>query len=79
MTRLQRLYGDHGQSPWLDNLTRPYLQNGTLTRLIDDGIRGVTSNPTIFAIRLRAREGRVLASTPGQAATSRPGSAEHSR
>ena len=35
MTRLQRLYEDHGQSPWLDNLTRPYLHNGTLTRLID--------------------------------------------
>ncbi|HYT25156.1 MAG TPA: transaldolase family protein, partial [Actinomycetota bacterium] len=49
MTKLQRLYDDHGQSPWLDNLTRPYLRDGTLARLVADGIRGVTANPTIFA------------------------------
>lgn len=49
MTRLQRLYRDHGQSPWLDNLTRGYLRDGTLARMVDDGIRGVTANPTIFA------------------------------
>jgi transaldolase len=54
VTRLQRLYEDHGQSPWLDNLTRPYLRNETLIRLIDDGIRGVTSNPTIFAKAVEA-------------------------
>ena len=49
MTKLQRLYDDYGQSPWLDNLTRPYLRDGTLARLVADGIRGVTANPTIFA------------------------------
>ena len=49
MTMLQRLYAEQGQSPWLDNLTRPYLQEGTLARMVTDGIRGVTSNPTIFA------------------------------
>jgi transaldolase len=49
MTKLRRLYHEHGQSPWLDNLTRPYLRDGTLARLVDDGIRGVTANPTIFA------------------------------
>jgi transaldolase len=49
MTKLQRLYQDHGQSPWLDNLTRPYLRDGTLARLVAGGIRGVTANPTIFA------------------------------
>ena len=43
-----------GQSPWLDNLTRDYLRDGTLGRLVTDGIRGVTANPTIFA---RAIEG----------------------
>ena len=48
MTKLQQLY-DHGQSPWLDNLTRGHLRSGALRRLIDDGIRGVTSNPTLFA------------------------------
>jgi transaldolase len=49
MTKLQRLYHDYGQSPWLDNLTRPDLRDGTLARLVADGIRGVTANPTIFA------------------------------
>jgi len=48
-TKLQRLYAEHGQSPWLDNLTRPYLREGTLARMVADGIRGVTANPTIFA------------------------------
>ncbi|MEX0664857.1 MAG: transaldolase [Acidimicrobiia bacterium] len=40
---------DFGQSPWYDNLTRELLQDGGLAKLFkDDGIRGVTSNPTIF-------------------------------
>jgi len=54
MSKLQRLYAEQGQSPWLDNLTRGYLRDGTLARLVGDGIRGVTANPTIFA---RAIEG----------------------
>jgi transaldolase len=49
MTKLQRLYEEHGQSPWLDDLTRPSLRDGTLARLVADGIRGVTANPTIVA------------------------------
>jgi transaldolase len=49
MTRLHRLYNEQGQSPWLDNLTRDYLRDGTLARYVRDGIRGVTANPTIFA------------------------------
>jgi transaldolase len=49
MTKLQQLHQDFGQSPWLDNLNRPYLRDGTLARMVDDGIRGVTANPTIFA------------------------------
>ena len=28
MTKLQRLFTEHGQSPWLDNLTRAYLRDG---------------------------------------------------
>jgi transaldolase len=54
MTKLQRLYQEQGQSPWLDNLTRAYLRDGTLGRLVADGVRGVTANPTILA---RAIEG----------------------
>jgi transaldolase len=39
----------YGQSVWLDNISRDLLQSGGLKQLIDeDGIRGVTSNPTIF-------------------------------
>jgi transaldolase len=49
MTRLHQLYDRYGQSPWLDNLTRTYLRDDTLGRLVADGIRGVTANPTIFA------------------------------
>ena len=48
-TKLQRLHSEYGQSPWLDNLTRPYLRDGTLDQLMARGIRGITANPTIFA------------------------------
>jgi transaldolase len=48
MTRLHDLYADQGQSPWIDNLSRPGILEGGLQKLVDDGIRGVTSNPTIF-------------------------------
>jgi len=48
MDRLIRLYEEFGQSPWLDNLKRGYLTTGQLTRLREGGIRGQTSNPTIF-------------------------------
>jgi transaldolase len=38
-----------GQSIWIDNLNRDLLDEGTMARLIEeDGISGVTSNPTIF-------------------------------
>jgi len=52
MTKLERLYTECGQSPWLDNLTRGYLRDGTLARMIGDGIRGVTANPTIFTLAI---------------------------
>jgi transaldolase/glucose-6-phosphate isomerase len=41
--------GEAGQSPWLDYIHRGMIASGELARRIaDDGIRGVTSNPTIF-------------------------------
>ena len=46
-TRMQALL-DLGQSVWLDYLRRGMLQSGELQRLVDDGLRGMTSNPTIF-------------------------------
>src|SRR5688572_20831779 len=39
-----------GQSVWLDNISRGLITGGGLRRLIDeDGVRGITSNPAIFA------------------------------
>jgi transaldolase len=54
MTTLNDLYTEQGQSPWLDNLRRDYLRQGKLQSLVDQGIRGVTSNPTIFAKAIEA-------------------------
>jgi transaldolase len=48
MERLQQLFAEYGQSPWLDNLRRGYLTSGELAVLRDGGVRGLTSNPTIF-------------------------------
>ncbi|XP_024530953.1 uncharacterized protein LOC9663123 [Selaginella moellendorffii] len=45
LTLLHELYSKHQQSPWYDNLRRPVTD---LQPLIDSGVRGVTSNPTIF-------------------------------
>jgi transaldolase len=40
---------DHGQSVWLDNLSRSIIQSGELGDMIaNQGIRGITSNPAIF-------------------------------
>ncbi len=40
---------EHGQSVWIDNLSRGGLNEGRLARLMDeDAVTGVTSNPTIF-------------------------------
>jgi transaldolase len=48
MNPLVRL-GELGQSPWYDYITRDLIASGELARLIrEDGLRGMTSNPTIF-------------------------------
>ncbi|MBA3317260.1 MAG: transaldolase [Gemmatimonadales bacterium] len=70
MNPLVRL-GELGQSPWYDYITRDLVASGELARLIrEDGLRGMTSNPTIFEkavagsrsydddIRRFSREGR---------------------
>jgi transaldolase len=46
-TPLQQL-NDHGQSVWVDFLSRPFIEDGELAGLVEDGVHGVTSNPTIF-------------------------------
>jgi transaldolase len=48
-TRLHKL-ADHGQSVWIDFLSRDLLRGGELARMMrEDAVTGVTSNPTIFA------------------------------
>ncbi|HVV92281.1 MAG TPA: bifunctional transaldolase/phosoglucose isomerase [Hyphomicrobiales bacterium] len=39
---------DLGQAVWLDFLARGFIAKGELKALVDDGVRGVTSNPSIF-------------------------------
>ena len=46
---LHRLHAEQDQSPWIDFIDRDLLDSGKLEQMIDDGIRGLTSNPTIFA------------------------------
>lgn len=46
-TLLHQLY-EFGQSPWLDYISRKIIDKGHLQQMIDNGIVGVTSNPTIF-------------------------------
>jgi transaldolase len=49
MSRLNDLYQLGGQSPWLDNLRRDWIADGRLASYVAQGIRGITSNPTILA------------------------------
>jgi transaldolase len=49
VSTLKALWDKHGQAVWLDFIQRSLLTEGGLARLVDkDGVRGVTSNPTIF-------------------------------
>jgi transaldolase len=53
-TRLHQLAA-HGQSVWIDFLSRDLLDGGELARMVrEDAVSGVTSNPTIFAKALSA-------------------------
>ncbi|HEX9331452.1 MAG TPA: transaldolase, partial [Anaerolineales bacterium] len=48
MNRIEKLTS-LGQSLWMDNIQRSWLENGELKAMIERGdIRGMTSNPTIF-------------------------------
>ena len=48
MSKLHQLHQTYGQSVWLDFIGRDILTNGQFQELLNLGIRGVTSNPTIF-------------------------------
>ena len=47
MTPLKQL-AEHDQSVWIDFLSRRFVRDGDLKGLVDQGVVGVTSNPTIF-------------------------------
>lgn len=47
MNRIQQLHA-LGQSVWLDYIERGMIHSGELKALVEEGLRGVTSNPTIF-------------------------------
>src|SRR5688500_3797988 len=47
MNPLEQLL-QRGQSVWLDSISRDLINSGELQRLVNDKLRGVTSNPTIF-------------------------------
>lgn len=47
MTIIQKLE-TFGQSIWYDNISRSIILNGDLKKMVDQGLLGVTSNPTIF-------------------------------
>lgn len=47
MNTLKQLY-ELGQSPWYDNIDRRLIKDGRLKGFIDNGITGLTSNPSIF-------------------------------
>ncbi len=49
MGTLHDVYDNEGQSPWLDNLRRGWMSNGELQAWLVRGVRGLTSNPSIFA------------------------------
>jgi transaldolase len=49
MNALQRLHAEFDQSPWIDFIDRKLIASGRLAELVETGIRGLTSNPTIFA------------------------------
>ncbi len=48
LNNVQKTYYSFGQSPWLDSLSRRMLLSGDLKDLIKLGVRGVTTNPSIF-------------------------------
>lgn len=48
MGNIHDLFDVQGQSPWLDNLRRDWLKSGEIAHWIERGVRGITSNPSIF-------------------------------
>jgi len=56
VTRLIELHETQRQSPWLDNIRREWIAGGELARWVERGVRGITSNPTIFQKAIEASD-----------------------
>ena len=56
MTRLHELFAEQGQSPWLDNIRRGWITSGELEEWVRRGVRGLTSNPSIFQKAIQGSE-----------------------
>jgi transaldolase len=56
MTRLHDLFAEQGQSPWLDNIRRGWITSGELDNWVTAGVRGLTSNPSIFQKAIQGSE-----------------------
>jgi len=52
-TTVERLV-EYGQSVWFDNISRSMIEGGKIKEMIGVGLRGITSNPTIFDKAIRA-------------------------
>ncbi len=72
MNPLKQLWEDQKQAVWFDFIERALLSSGGLARLVaDDGVRGVTSNPSIFQKAIEGGDAyktavaELLASDPG--------------
>jgi len=48
MSNLHQVFAEQGQSPWLDNIRRGWITGGELQHWVERGVRGLTSNPSIF-------------------------------
>jgi transaldolase len=48
MTNALHTLDQLGQSIWFDNISRQLITSGNLKKMVDEGLQGVTSNPTIF-------------------------------
>jgi len=74
MSKFHELH-QQGQSVWFDYIRRDMLASGELADLVDEGIRGLTSNPTIFqkaigsSDQYDAQIREVLAADPAASAT----------
>ena len=58
-----------GQSIWLDSISKQMIESGDLKKIIDEGVTGITSNPSIFEKAISSTnsyDSCILYTTPSQ-------------